>query len=147
MMVCREMQERDLPRVAELERENFSMPWSEASLLKEISNTNSIFMVAEYKGNIAGYAGMYLIAPEGDITNVAVASLYRRKGIASALLESVMNYAKAAGILEITLEVRAGNTPAIKLYEKYGFASEGIRPGFYEFPKEDAIIMWNRDIK
>ena len=147
MILCREIQESDVPWIAELEKENFSIPWSEASLYKEIYNKNSVFIVAEYEGNIAGYAGMYLIGTEGDITNVVVSQLYRRNGVASAIIKKIKDYAKSAQITEITLEVRVSNIPAIKLYEKYGFLSEGIRPGFYDFPKEDALIMWNRNIR
>lgn len=146
MIICRKMQESDVSNIADIEKENFSIPWSEASLLKEVNNENSLFVVAEFEGNIAGYAGMYLIGTEGDITNVVVSHIYRRNGIASAIIEYIVEYAKSFGITDITLEVRVGNTAAIKLYEKYGFESEGIRPGFYDFPKEDALIMWLRNI-
>lgn len=146
MIICRKMQESDVSKIADIEEENFSIPWSEISLLKEVNNENSLFVVAEFEGNIAGYAGMYLIGAEGDITNVVVSYIYRRNGIASAIIEYIVEYAKSVGITDLTLEVRAGNTAAIKLYEKYGFESEGIRPGFYDFPKEDALIMWLRNI-
>lgn len=146
MIICRKMQESDVSKIADIEEENFSIPWSEASLLKEVNNENSLFVAAEFEGNIAGYAGMYLIGTEGDITNVVVSHIYRRNGIASAIIEYIVEYAKSVGITDLTLEVRAGNTAAIKLYEKYGFESEGIRPGFYDFPKEDALIMWLRNI-
>ena len=136
----------DILKLAEIEKESFRIPWSEKSLLKEMANENSIFTVAEYNGEIAGYAGLYLIGEEGDITNVVVSSFYRRKGIASAIMQHMINRAKMKGIKDITLEVRKGNDAAIHLYEKYGFVSAGIRPGFYDFPKEDALIMWLRNI-
>jgi len=50
----------------------------------------------------------------------------------------------AMGIAEFTLEVRVSNAPAISVYEKCGFVSEGVRPKFYEKPVEDALIMWKR---
>ena len=53
-----------------------------------------------------------------------------------------MEETKKEGIEAFTLEVRATNMPAIKLYEKLGFTKAGIRKNFYENPKEDAIIMW-----
>lgn len=146
MIICREMQQDDVAEIAEIEKENFHIPWSEKSLLKEITNENSIFIVAEYDGRIAGYAGLYLIGEEGDITNVVVSSICRRKGIATAIMQYLIDKAKTVGIREMTLEVRKGNVAAIQLYEKCGFVSEGIRPGFYDFPKEDAFIMWLRKI-
>lgn len=146
MILCREMKASDVSVLAEIERANFSRPWSEESLLKELGNDNSIFITAECEGNIAGYGGMYLIGTEGDITNIVVSSLYRQRGVASAIISSIIDNAKKHGITEITLEVRESNKAAVQLYEKYGFRSVGKRPGFYDFPKEDALIMWLRDI-
>lgn len=146
MILCREMTASDVSVLAEIERANFSRPWSEESLLKELGNDNSIFITAECEGNIAGYGGMYLIGTEGDITNIVVSSLYRQRGVASAIISSIIDNAKKHGITEITLEVRESNKAAVQLYEKYGFRSVGKRPGFYDFPKEDALIMWLRDI-
>lgn len=146
MILCREMTASDVPVLAEIERANFSRPWSEESLLKEAGNDNSVFITAEYEGSIAGYGGMYLIGIEGDITNIVVSSLYRQRGVASAIISSIIDNAKKHGITEITLEVRESNKAALHLYEKYGFRSVGKRPGFYDFPKEDALIMWLRDI-
>lgn len=146
MILCREMKASDVSVLAEIERANFSRPWSEESLLKELGNDNSIFITAECEGNIAGYGGMYLIGTEGDITNIVVSSLYRQRGVASAIISSIIDNAKKHGITEITLEVRESNKAAVQLYGKYGFRFVGKRPGFYDFPKEDALIMWLRDI-
>ena len=84
------------------------------------------------------------ICGEGDIDNVAVLPEFRNRGIASALIEGLLQAGRDKGVEEFTLEVRVGNAPAIRVYEKAGFVSEGIRPGFYEDPKEDANIMWIR---
>ena len=78
--MIRLMESKDIEGVAELEKEFFSMPWSAASLQKELDNENSIFCVCEMDGTIVGYAGLYLVPPEGDITNVAVTALYRGRG-------------------------------------------------------------------
>lgn len=142
--MIRLMESKDIEGVAELEKECFSMPWSAASLQKELDNENSIFCVCEMDGTIVGYAGLYLVPPEGDITNVAVTALYRGRGIAKQLLETLFEQAAKKGITEFTLEVRVSNEPAICLYEKMGFRSEGIRKNFYDAPKEDACIMWKR---
>jgi hydroxylamine reductase (hybrid-cluster protein) len=60
------------------------------------------------------------------------------------MLEELLRLGAERGITAYTLEVRVSNAPAIRLYEKFGFVSEGIRPGFYEKPTEDAMIMWRR---
>ena len=65
---------------------------------------------------------------------------FRRRGIAGKLLAHALKEAAQHGIGDCTLEVRVSNTPAIHLYEEFGFRGEGIRPDFYEKPKEDALI-------
>lgn len=142
--MIRQMEIKDVEQVAELEQECFAEPWSKASLEKEVDNDGSLFCVCEIENRIVGYAGMYLIPPEGDITNVAVTEEYRGRGIAGDILAYMFDRAGTLGIMEFTLEVRVSNIPAIKLYEKLGFYSEGIRKNFYDVPKEDANIMWKR---
>ena len=99
------------------------------------------FIVAEdEEGNILGYAGLHVILDEGYIDNVAVEPDARRHGVASALLEVLCRFG-AAKLAFLTLEVRASNAPAIALYEKYGFQRAGLRPKYYDKPREDAVIM------
>ena len=86
--------------------------------------------------------GIWNIVDEGHINNVAVAPAYRRKHIGSALLDVLIGTCEAEGILRLTLEVRAGNTPARRLYEQKGFLEAGLRKGYYEDNHEDAVIMW-----
>ena len=95
---------------------------------------------AEVGGNVAGYVGVYRVGDEADITNVAVSSIYRRKGIGKSLLRELISYSQKQNILAITLEVRDSNAGAIALYEQMGFNKVGIRKNFYEKPVEDAII-------
>ncbi|MGN1170141.1 MAG: GNAT family N-acetyltransferase, partial [Lachnospiraceae bacterium] len=77
-------------------------------------------------------------------TNVAVHPDCRNRGIAGVMLAELLHRGSLMGIEAFTLEVRAGNGSAIRLYEKAGFVTEGIRKGFYDEPKEDALIMWKR---
>ena len=77
---------------------------------------------------------------EGYIDNVAVAPDARRHGVASALLDVFCRFG-AANLAFLTLEVRRSNTAAIALYEKFGFQMAGLRPGYYQHPREDAVIM------
>ena len=86
---------------------------------------------------------MYL--DESHITNIAIHPNYRKQGIASKLLEEFLNYCKSQGCIAYTLEVRSGNKAARALYEKYNFKQDGIRKGYYEDNKEDAVIMWLRE--
>lgn len=144
MITIRFMEERDIKAVAAIEKHIFSMPWSKQAFYDMLQNDKALYFVAEEEGVIAGYCGVFCIVGEGDIMNVAVVRERRGRGIASAMLHELLKQAADRGITEFTLEVRAGNTPAIHLYERLGFAIEGIRKNFYEKPTEDALIMWKR---
>ena len=120
------------------------MPWHAEDFLRMARETDALYLVAEENGKILGSAGMRIILEEGDIDNVVVAKEVRGRGIGKALLAELLREGTQAGCTAFTLEVRAGNAPAIALYEVAGFVSEGIRPGFYDLPKEDAIIYWKR---
>lgn len=132
------MQERHLPALAEIERQCFSTPWSEAALREELSRDNSLFLVAE-DGETLGYVGCQTVLDEGYITNVAVRPEARRRGVARALLDALR--VRAEGLSFITLEVRASNAAAIALYEGAGYVRVGTRKGFYREPREDAVLM------
>ena len=143
-MLIRRMTGAEVPKVAELEQQVFTMPWSEQGFYDTLDMEHVLFLVAVEGETVCGYCGIYLAADEGEITNVAVAPLFRRKGTGRRLMEYLLKKAPSCGIGDCTLEVRAGNSPAISLYESLGFRTEGIRPGFYEKPREDALIMWKR---
>lgn len=136
----------DSSGIAELERLSFKTPWSEASIRKEIEeNELSRFFAAELDGRLCGYAGAWFVAPsEYDIANVAVHPGYRRRGIGRLLMRALASSAQSEGAAEMTLEVRASNEAAIKLYEEFGFEEEGRRKAYYT-DGEDAIIMWRRE--
>ncbi len=140
-MEIRFMEERDIPSVAALEQACFSMPWSETSLKESMESGHTIFLVAEEQGEIAGYMGLYAVLDEGDVTNVAVDSPYRRRGIGRALLQYMIELARGRGIRVIHLEVRISNEPAKALYAQLGFQNIGLRKNFYDRPKEDACLM------
>lgn len=94
---------------------------------------------------IVGICGVKKIFEEGEISNVAVHPGYRGRGISRRMLEMLIREAREDGVESFTLEVRAGNRPAISLYESFGFRTEGIRPRFYDHPVEDGLIMWLRE--
>ena len=137
------MTNEHLDEVAALERECFSTPWSRNMLAEELENACSAFLVAldAADGSVVGYAGLLAIAGEGYITNVAVRPESRRGGVAGQLLDVFIRFAEGSGLAFLTLEVHAGNYPAIALYGSRGFRGVGRRKNYYEHPKEDAIIM------
>lgn len=143
-MKIRELTAADVAAVSRIEQETFSMPWSPRDFLEMVEADYAYYYVAEIEGEIVGCCGIRNIAGEGEITNVVVASGFRGRGIGRMLMEYMLIEASLHGMGDCTLEVRVSNTPAIRLYESLGFRSEGIRPGFYEKPREDAMIMWKR---
>ena len=136
------MEERDLTQVCAIEEDTFSMPWSRKAFGETLSYYHTLFLAAEIDGEIAGYCGFYQSLEEAEITNVAVKRQFQRRGIGRKLLLELMRLGKEQGAFAFTLEVRVSNLPAIRLYESLGFVSFGIRPDFYEKPKENALIMW-----
>lgn len=130
-----------IKEIAQIERQCFSMPWSESALEEELYNPQASFIVAQRAdGAVLGYAGLHVAADEGYIDNIAVREDYRRQGIADDLLDVFVRFG-AANLAFLTLEVRPSNQAAIDLYFKHGFAQVGRRKDYYENPREDAIIM------
>lgn len=137
------MDRSHIPQIAALEQECFSDPWSESLLEDALFDPQASFIVAqdsEEEGNVLGYAGLHAILDEGYIDNIAVAPDARRHGVASALLDVFCRFG-AVNLAFLTLEVRKSNAAAIGLYGKYGFQQAGLRPGYYQNPREDALIM------
>lgn len=134
------IERQHIKEIAGLEKICFSTPWSQEAILESfIAGTK--FFVAVKGQEVLGYAGVSQILDEGYITNIAVYPQYRNKGIATALINEIF---KIENLSFVSLEVRESNLKAISLYEKMGFKKEGLRKGFYECPKENAIIMTKR---
>lgn len=143
--MIRRMAEADIPAVAELERQCFSDFWSEKLLRESMERPEYIFLAEEEQGRLIGYGILLLNYDEGDILKIAVGEAYRGRGYGRALAEDLMDEGRRQGFCAFTLEVRAGNAPAIHLYESLGFRSAGVRKDFYERPTEDALIMWQQE--
>lgn len=141
-MIIRKMTESDLPEVCAIENETFSDPWSEKDFRDSLLDDKNGYLVAVIDEMVAGYCGCWGIAGEGDIYNVAVKKEFRRQHVGEAMLKTLIQQCIDRGITSFTLEVRASNEPAIRLYQSLGFKAEGIRRDFYTNPKEDAVIMW-----
>ena len=141
MITIERMNNTHIASVAKLERENFSMPWSESVLTGELQNILSLWLVALHDGEVIGYVGAQIVPDEADMMNIAVSSAHRRKGIARILILELLDRLQVQGVRSLSLEVRVSNLAAISLYEGLGFAQVGRRPGYYKMPKEDALIL------
>lgn len=137
------MTDFDAKNIAALEKICFSSPWSE-SAVKESYDNGTIFFTAQIGDDFAGYCGLNTVLDEGYITNVAVKPEHRNKGVASALLKEIDGVAADMKLSFVSLEVRISNTPARKLYEKFGYTAVGERKNFYTDPNENALIMTKR---
>ena len=131
-----------IPQIEALERQCFSMPWTAELLQSQMKGSQHEFIAAvSPEGNVLGYVGMMYVLDEGYISNVAVSPEHRRQGIADKLIDRLCTICEGLSLSFVTLEVRAGNAPAIALYEKHGFRRVGLRKNYYERPKEDALLM------
>lgn len=161
-VIVRRMREEDIPQAVEIEKAAFTRPWSKSIFKATLLLPYAAYYVAveqktlkqkaleqgEKPGldqdRIVGICGVKKIFEEGEISNVAVHPDYRGRGVSRRMLEMLIREAREGGVESFTLEVRAGNRPAIRLYESFGFRTEGIRPRFYDHPVEDGLIMWLR---
>ena len=135
------MNEQHIAEVAALETECFSDPWSENSIASELDNPLSLWLVAESFGEVVGYVGSQTVLDEADMMNLAVAPMYRRQGIAEALVSELCRRLTENCVTTLSLEVRESNAPAVCLYEKLGFTPAGVRPNYYFHPRENALIL------
>ena len=126
-----------------LENQCFSLPWTRQQLAGCFSDEQHVFLVAEDadSGAVLGYVALSYVLDEGNLDNIAVAPAYRRQGVAAALIETLLRRARELSLACVMLEVRQSNAPAIALYESFGFAPVGKRKGYYEKPREDAVLM------
>lgn len=141
MMEIVPMNAAHVPQVAQLEKICFADPWSEKSVASELTNPLSLWLVALEGDRVAGYVGSQSVLGESDMMNVAVHPDFRRRGVAEALVLELVAQLKAKENYCLTLEVRASNAPARKLYEKLGFQQVGLRKNYYRNPREDACIL------
>ncbi|MDX9871318.1 MAG: ribosomal protein S18-alanine N-acetyltransferase [Clostridia bacterium] len=144
--ILRPMVLDDISQIIAIEKKSFPTPWSAYAFTCELcDNEFAYYFVLSLENNpsaVIGYGGMWIITDEAHITNIAVTPDYRGKRLGERLMEGLMALAKAKQVVRMTLEVRLSNEPAQRLYKRIGFASAGIRPGYYIDTNEDALIMW-----
>jgi len=130
----------DIEAVAAIEQSSFSDPWPASYFLTELSNNKlAHYLVARNQGKIVAYIGAWIIFEEVHITTLAVEQAFLRRGLATRLLETLLEIVLPMGAGAITLEVRPSNTAARSFYKKLGFQECGYRKKYYL--DEDAIIM------
>jgi ribosomal-protein-alanine N-acetyltransferase len=95
---------------------------------------------------VAAFCTCWLIVDELHINTIAVDPARRRAGLASKLMHYVLAEAARSGARRATLEVRASNGPARRLYAKLGFVESGLRRNYYTHPDEDAIVFWHEGL-
>lgn len=143
----------EVDEIAVLQSETFTNPWSADSLRWEIANTDVARLYVMRAGEpdtadapVIGFCACWVILDELHINSLAIADRWRRQGLASHLLREVFRDALGAGATQATLEVRRSNTAALALYERLGFACEGVRKDYYQSPREDALVLWCRNL-
>jgi ribosomal-protein-alanine N-acetyltransferase len=165
----RPMVEGDIEQVAEMEREAFPTIWPPTSFTKELRNARADYLVCVADGRyrtvlpqgrrglarlfgrgrrepvqreeLVGYIGMWYMAGEAHIIEVAVRESHRRRGLGELLILGAVELALERGQSVVTLEARVSNDAAKELYLKYGFREVGLRKRYYSDNNEDAVIM------
>lgn len=141
-----ELSERRLQEVVEVERLCSGAPWSLQAFQAELHDRESAFILAIHEGRTIGFAGYWLVVDEAHVVNIGVHPDYRRTGIGIKLMDELLSRAVLQGAKCAMLEVRAGNIPAIRMYEKLGFTVGGRRKAYYPDNQEDALVMWKHDL-
>lgn len=138
----RTMEHPDVDRVARIEAETFSNPWKPVTFRRLLERPGPELWIAEVPdAGVVGYFVLWVMADEGELANVAVAEGHRNRGIGSALLDRSLERARERGVRSLFLEVRISNEGATRLYRRRGFEVVAVREGYYDRPKEDALVM------
>ena len=139
--IIRPMEVSDTEQVEMIEKQIFSIPWSQKSFEDACQSNDNIYLVCEMNGQIAGYCGLWTVLGEGNITNMAVSGGFRRLGIAETLMKEMEKRGMSKNVVTYFLEVRKSNEAAVNLYKKMGYVQIGVRKNFYEKPVEDALVL------
>ena len=129
-----------LQQMAKIESEAFDMPWTVNMFIPELSAPEATYLVGTRESEVLCYGGFHSVLDEAHITNIAVKSGERGRGLGKMLMSALLEKAKEKGARTVTLEVRSDNFPAIGMYTPFGFEGRGIRKKYYG-NKFDALIM------
>ena len=145
MITIEYLKEEHLPFIEEIDLTCPHKPWSPAEFKKELENPIASYFVAKIDDRVVGYGGFWWVMFEAEITNIAIHKDYRRMGIASKIIDKMVEKCKDTSTSLLHLEVRESNEGAINLYKKMGFVQDGFRKNYYN-NKENAILM-TKEIK
>lgn len=148
MSIVRATAQDDLSDVEALQRRAFTNAWGAEALRWELKNTDvaRLYLMRDPAGALVAYCACWMVFDELHINSLAVDLPWRRRGLARRLLSEVFRDAIAAGAQSATLEVRQSNAAARGLYESLGFRVEAVRRDYYQEPREDALVLWNRTL-
>ena len=132
----------DLNAIEDIEHRSYDTPWSRSMFAGELAKPASLCLGAFEGEQLAGYLIVSRYVDAWHVMNIAVSPDFRRRGIATALLERLFELTDDRSRRGYTLEVRISNERAIRLYERFGFKRRGLRRGYYTDNREDALIMW-----
>ncbi|MEN8689538.1 MAG: ribosomal protein S18-alanine N-acetyltransferase [Desulfobacterales bacterium] len=137
------LDESHIDGIIAIEEASFRQPWQRISFLDELSCREALDVVVldPFGGQIVAYACLRLTLDEIHLLKIAVAPRWRRRGIATWLLDYCFELAQRRKARKVYLEVRRSNGSAIDFYSKIGFQIIGTRPKYYTDTGEDALIM------
>ena len=143
MSDIRKLKSSDLGAIERIERRSYPTPWSRSMFASEIAKPASICLGAfEPAHGLVGYLVISRYVDAWHVMNIAVDPDHRGRGIAKALFDRLFDLTADDVDRGYTLEVRVSNLAAIRLYDRLGFRSRGVRRGYYTDNREDALIMW-----
>jgi [ribosomal protein S18]-alanine N-acetyltransferase len=140
--------DHDLDGILEVEAESFTNPWTREMYTWELQNRSlcHILLVRTEECRVVGFCAFWLVLDEIHINNFALRPSFRAQGMGTALLERVLAVGRELGARRATLEVRASNEAARRLYERMGFYVAGVRRNYYTKPVEDALVLWRDEV-
>ena len=134
----------DIPTVVALERETYPQPWSEGIFTDELSRDDRAYILAEVDGAMVGFGGLMFVEQDAHVTTLAVKADVRKAGLGTRLMLRLIAAGLERVAQNLTLEVRATNEGAQRLYNRFGMVAVGVRKHYYR--DDDAVIMWATDI-
>lgn len=141
----REMKKEDIGEVYVIEKNTYTSAWTRDILEHEVlHNQHGIYAVIEYEQQIVGYAGMWVVFDDAQITTIAIDPKFQGKKLGQQLFQYMLQTAHNLGVKHLSLEVRTSNVVAQNMYRKFGLVPGGLRKGYYTDNNEDAIVMWVR---
>ena len=142
IFVVEPMAGRHIDAVCAIDAQCYSRPWSAPTWRNELAADDRHHLIGRIDDRVVAHAGSLLVVDELHITTVAVDPAVESRGYATRLCLALLRDGRAAGATSATLEVRASHRRTQRLYARLGFAPAGIRSGYYDRPRDDAVIMW-----